>query len=126
MHETNPVIYFEIPVHDLNRAEKFYTAVFNFKFEQEIIDGYEMSLFPFKESSRGISGALAKGDAYVPTKQGVIIYFKTENMDATLEKVISEGGKILYPKTVNDKFGFVVAEFEDSEGNRIALHQTIS
>lgn len=33
MHETNPVIYFEIPVHDLNRAEKFYTAVFNFKFE---------------------------------------------------------------------------------------------
>lgn len=126
MHETNPVIYFEIPVHDLNRAEKFYTAVFNFKFEKEIIDGYEMSLFPFEESSRGISGALAKGDAYVPTKKGIIIYFKTDNMDATLEKVTSEGGKILYPKTVNDKLGFVVAEFEDSEGNRIALHQTIS
>lgn len=126
MSQTNPVIYFEIPVHDLNRAEKFYTEVFNFKFEQEIIDGYEMSLFPFEESSRGISGALAKGDAYVPTKQGVIIYFKTENIDATLEKVISEGGKILYPKTVNEQLGFIVAEFEDSEGNRIALHQTIN
>lgn len=30
--------------------------------------------------------------------------------------------KILYPKTVNDKLGFVVADFEDSEGNRISLH----
>lgn len=126
MSQTNPVIYFEIPVHDLNRAQKFYTAVFNFKFEQEIIDGYEMSLFPFEESSLGISGALAKGDAYVPTKQGVIIYFKTENIDATLEKVISQSGKILYPKTINDLLGFIVAEFEDSEGNRIALHQTIN
>ncbi|MBB2950053.1 VOC family protein [Sphingobacterium sp. JUb56] len=125
MSQTNPVIYFEIPVHDLNRAEKFYTAVFNFKFEKEIIDGYEMSLFPFQEASGGISGALAKGDAYTPTKQGVIIYFKTQDMDATLEKVISEGGKILYPKTINDLLGFIVAEFEDSEGNRIALHQTI-
>lgn len=126
MSQTNPVIYFEIPVHDLNRAEKFYTAVFNFKFEKEIIDGYEMSLFPFEEASGGISGALAKGDAYTTTKQGVIIYFKTQDMDATLEKVISEGGKILYPKTINDLLGFIVAEFEDSEGNRIALHQTIN
>ncbi|MCW2263937.1 hypothetical protein EDF67_11466 [Sphingobacterium sp. JUb78] len=85
-----------------------------------------MSLFPFEEASGGISGALAKGDAYTPTKQGVIIYFKTQDMDATLEKVISEGGKILYPKTINDLLGFIVAEFEDSEGIRIALHQTIN
>lgn len=42
MTRSNPVVYFEIPVADLERAEKFYTAVFNFTFEKEIIDSYVM------------------------------------------------------------------------------------
>lgn len=125
MNSSNPVVYFEIPVHDLERAESFYSAVFNFSFEKEIIDQYEMVLFPFEEKNSGITGALAKGDVYKPTKNGVIIYFKTENIDATLEKVIQHEGKILYPKRIDEKYSFAVAEFEDSEGNRIALHETI-
>lgn len=125
MNSSNPVVYFEIPVTDLERAESFYSTVFNFSFEKEIIDHYEMALFPFEEKNSGITGALAKGDVYKPTKNGVIIYFKTENIDATLEKVLQHDGKILYPKRIDEKYGFAVAEFEDSEGNRIALHQTI-
>ncbi|MCT2562817.1 VOC family protein [Chryseobacterium herbae] len=122
---SNPVVYFEIPVNDMKRAEQFYTNVFNFSFEKEDIDGYEMSLFPFEEKSSGITGVLAKGDVYKPTKDGIIIYFKIENIDQSLAKVLQNGGKILYPKKVNEKYGFAVAEFEDSEGNRIALHETI-
>ncbi|SIS79225.1 hypothetical protein SAMN05421786_102127 [Chryseobacterium ureilyticum] len=125
MSKTNPVVYFEIPVHNLERAEKFYSDVFNFSFEKEIIDHYEMALFPFEEKNSGITGALAKGDVYKPSKNGIIIYFKTENIDATLEKVLQQGGKILYPKRIDEKYGFAVAEIEDSEGNRIALHETI-
>lgn len=125
MNENNPVVYFEIPVTNIERAEKFYSQVFNFKFEKEIIDDYEMLLFPFEETKSGISGALAKGDVYKPTKDGIIIYFKTDNIDSTLKKVLESNGKILYPKTINQKHGFAVAEFEDSEGNRIALHETI-
>lgn len=122
---TNPVVYFEIPVTDLKRAEKFYAHVFNFTFESEVIDHYEMALFPFKNENSGITGALAKGDVYKPTKNGVIIYFRTDNIEASLEAVLNKGGKILYPKTINEKHGFAVAEFEDSEGNRIALHETM-
>ncbi len=125
MQSTNPVVYFEIPVNDLERAEKFYTAVFNFSFEKEMIDRYEMALFPFEEKNSGITGALAKGDVYKPSKNGVIIYFKTENIDRTLEKALHNGGSVLYPKRIDEKYGFAVAEFEDSEGNRIALHETI-
>lgn len=125
MKTTNPVVYFEIPVHDLERAEKFYTAVFNFSFEKEMIDHYEMSLFPFEEKNSGITGALAKGEVYKPSKNGVIIYFKTENIDRTLEKAVQNGGSVLYPKRIDEKYGFAVAEFEDSEGNRIALHETV-
>ncbi|MBP1167481.1 putative enzyme related to lactoylglutathione lyase [Chryseobacterium sp. PvR013] len=125
MDSSNPVVYFEIPLHDLARAEKFYSAVFNFSFEKEIIDRYEMALFPFEEKNSGITGALAKGDVYQPSKNGVIIYFKSENIDQTLEKVLQHGGSVLYPKRIDEKYGFAVAEFEDSEGNRIALHETV-
>ncbi|CAI8737977.1 VOC family protein [Chryseobacterium sp. IT-36CA2] len=125
MRSTNPVVYFEIPVNDLERAEKFYSAVFNFSFDKEIIDSYEMALFPFEEKNSGITGALAKGEVYKPSKNGVIIYFKTESIDQTLEKAVQHGGNILYPKRIDEKYGFAVAEFEDSEGNRIALHETV-
>ena len=121
----NPVIYFEIPVTDMERAIKFYKAVFSFQFEKEVIDNNEMALFPFSDEGKGISGALAKGEIYKPTRNGVVIYFKTKDIQKTLEVAVANGGKILYPKTSNGDLGFV-AEFEDSEGNRIALHQSIT
>jgi uncharacterized protein len=121
MEKLNPVSYFEIPVNDLGRAAKFYKAVFDFEFERQAIDGNEMALFPLIENGKGISGALAKGSVYKPTKNGVIIYFNSDDIDASLKKAIENGGKQLYPKTSIGDLGFV-AEFEDSEGNRIALH----
>ena len=120
--KSNPVVYFEIPVTDIERAIKFYNAVFHFDFDKETIDNNEMALFPFAVENSGISGALAKGEIYKPTKDGVLIYFNTENIDETLKLATSNGGKILYPKTYNG-IG-LVAEFEDTEGNRIALYQT--
>jgi predicted enzyme related to lactoylglutathione lyase len=120
--KSNPVVYFEIPVIDMERATRFYSTVFNFKFDSTIIDKNEMALFPFTEEKSGISGALAKGEIYKPTKDGVLIYFNTANMDETLRLANTNGGKILYPKTDNS-IG-LVAEFEDTEGNRIALYQS--
>ena len=120
--KSNPVVYFEIPVIDMERATRFYSTVFNFKFDTTIIDKNEMALFPFTEEKSGISGALAKGEIYKPTKDGVLIYFNTANMDETLRLANTNGGKILYPKTDNS-IGRV-AEFEDTEGNRIALYQS--
>lgn len=125
MDKTNPVIYFEIPVNDLERAERFYKKVFGFSFERENIDGYEMSFFPFDEKQGGASGALVKGDVYKPTLNGAILYFKTDNIEETLQKVVAQNGKILYPKTMNEKHGFILAEFQDSEGNRIAVQQIL-
>lgn len=107
---------------DIDRAIKFYKAVFHFDFDKENIDNNKMALFPFVDENSGISGALAKGEIYKPTRDGVLIYFKTENIDETLILATSNGGQILYPKTDNG-IG-LVAEFEDTEGNRIALYQT--
>jgi len=120
--KTNPVVYFEIPVVDMDRATRFYANVFNFTFDTTIIDNNAMALFPFTEKETGISGALAKGEIYQPTKNGVLIYFNTGNIDKTLTLAITNGAKILYPKTDNGVG--IVAEFEDTEGNRIALYQS--
>jgi predicted enzyme related to lactoylglutathione lyase len=120
--KSNPVVYFEIPVIDIDRATKFYSTVFNFKFDTTIIDNNKMALFPFTEEKSGISGALAKGEIYKPTKDGVLIYFNTVNIDETLRLANVNGGQILYTKTDNG-IG-LVAEFEDTEGNRIALYQS--
>ena len=120
--KSNPVVYFEIPVLDMERATRFYLTVFNFKVDTTIIDNNEMALFPFTEANSGISGALVKGEIYKPTKDGVLIYFNTANIDETLRLANKNGGQILYPKTDNG-IG-LVAEFEDTEGNRIALYQS--
>lgn len=120
----NPVSYFEIPVSDLDRAVAFYESVFGYELERVTIDSNEMALFPLNEEADGISGALAKGDSYVPSTQGSRVYLSTTSIDTTLAKVVSIGGKILYPKTSIGELGWV-AEFEDSEGNCIALHQEI-
>ncbi|MFN9226441.1 MAG: VOC family protein [Pseudanabaena sp.] len=120
-HMKNPVGYFEVPVVDLDQAILFYEAIFGYSLERVSIDGNEMALFPFDEMASGITGALAQGESYIPSKLGSRVYFNVSEIDSILEKVISLGGKVLYPKTSIGELGWV-AEFEDTEGNCIALH----
>ena len=119
----NPAVYFEIPVTDLDRAVEFYTAVLGVPFHRTVIDHYEMALFPFDEQLPGISGALCKGDVYRPTLEGVILYLRTVDIGDTLQRVIANGGRIVLEITSATEWG-CVAEFEDSEGNRIGLFQS--
>jgi uncharacterized protein len=119
---SNPVSYFEIPVTDMPRAIAFYERVFGYDLERTMIDGYDMALFPFADGAPGATGALAKGDVYVPTKSGPTLYFSVTDIDAVLKEARAAGATILYEKKDVGAAGFV-AEIEDSEGNRIALSQ---
>ncbi len=115
----NPVSYFEIPVTDMDRAVEFYEAVFSVSLNRTTIDNHDMALFPFDENGTGISGALAKGDSYIPSNAGPRIYFFVEDIDEILSRAVSHGGRIAYKKTFTGAYW--VAEFEDCEGNQIAL-----
>ncbi|MFC6839400.1 VOC family protein [Xanthomonas theicola] len=119
----NPISYFEIPVHDLERAIAFYGAVFGHAFERTDVDGNAMAFFPYAPDRPGASGALAQGDSYLPGKSGARLYFAVHDIQATLDKAVGAGGRVLYPPTQVGAFG-EVAEIEDSEGNCIALHAT--
>ncbi|MFM1975738.1 MAG: hypothetical protein RL145_584 [Pseudomonadota bacterium] len=121
----NPVYHFEIPVTDMDRAIAFYEDILGYRLTKQEVDGYEMAFFPRADGKPGASGALAKGDVYVPSKTGAIIYFDVPDIDPVLEKAKAKGAKILYPKKAIGEAGFV-AEIEDSEGNRIALNALVN
>jgi predicted enzyme related to lactoylglutathione lyase len=120
----NPVIHFEIPVHDMRRAIGFYERVFDLALESADVDGNEMAFFPFSEGAAGASGALAKGESYVPGKAGPRICFSVEDVAAALQRALAAGGCQHYPVTDVPGYGRV-AEFLDLEGNVIALHSAL-
>jgi uncharacterized protein len=117
----NPIAYVEIPVTDMDRAMRFYAAVFGLDLERQTVDGYDMALFPASEG-QGATAALAKGDVYRPSKEGAIVYFRVADIGATVARAVEAGGAVLYPVKDAGEFGFV-GEIADSEGNRIALSQ---
>ncbi|MEO1596856.1 MAG: VOC family protein [Pseudomonadota bacterium] len=117
------VTYFEIPVADLERAVAFYTQVLDVEMTRERVDGNEMAHFPEASADGGITGSLALGDSYVPGDAGARIYFAVASIDAVIERVAAAGGRVAYPRTDVGAYGFV-AEFMDSEGNRIGLSES--
>ena len=104
----------------MNRAVIFYESVFETKLRRQTVDGYDMAFFPRHDNAPGASGALAKGDVYVPSKTGPIIYFDVPDIDPVLERAKAKGDTVLYLKKLIGEAGYV-AEIEDSEGNRGAL-----
>lgn len=66
--------YFEIPVQDLERAIRFYETLFAISMAREEIDGNQYAHFPAVDDGPGISGSLALGESYSPSRAGTRIY----------------------------------------------------
>lgn len=113
--------WFEIPVKDLERAATFYEKVFDVKLSPEDMGGMKMALFPYTQDAPGAPGALVKGESYEPSHAGTVVYFSVENIEEKLRRINANNGKTLTPKTGIGQYGFI-AQFEDTEGNRLALH----
>jgi predicted enzyme related to lactoylglutathione lyase len=114
----NPVAWFEIPVADMARAKAFYEHVLGVSLEPMQMGPADMAMFP---SAQGPAGCLIKSDGYTPSHDGTLLYFAVADINATLAKAQGRGGKTLLPKLDIGEFGFV-AHFQDSEGNRVAVH----
>ncbi|GAB4237711.1 MAG: VOC family protein [Ekhidna sp.] len=118
--------WFELPVNDMERAKKFYASIFNINMGEDFAMGTSvMSFFPFETDQDGATGTLIQQETYVPSHEGALIYFSVKEIDDVLPKITASGGKVLNEKMSIGEHGFV-AHFEDSEGNRVALHQSPS
>lgn len=122
--ESNMVGWFEIPVLDMDRAKKFYEAIFDIKIQVQEFNQLLMGWFPFAENKMGATGSLVKhATAYQPSEiKGPLLYFSCKDVDYNLGKIEDAGGSITQKKTlISDDVGYM-AVFIDTEGNRIALH----
>lgn len=118
----NAVAWFEIPVKELMRAKKFYESILDVELmDMDMGDDFKMSMFPVEEG--GVGGALCQNEFYTPSKDGTLVYFSVEpDLGPVLDRVRKNGGKVLNPKKkISDEYGYM-AVFEDTEGNRLALH----
>ncbi len=117
----NPVGWFEIPVKDTQRAKKFYESVFQLELSPLPMPDAEMFAFPWVEQGENATGCLIKTEGYEPSMTGTIVYFTCDDLNTELSRIESAGGKVLLPRTSIGEHGFI-AQFTDTEGNRLALH----
>lgn len=117
----NPVNWFEIPVTDMERAKSFYEVVFETQLSIQDMGPLLMAWFPMEQGATGSTGTLVKHDQYTPSYAGTLVYFTVDSIEDTLARIQANGGKVLNPKMAIGQYGYV-AHFEDSEGNRVALH----
>ena len=115
------IAIFEIPAMDISRAVKFYQNILEITLEEHEFPGMQMGLFPTEDQSN--VGVILKAQDYIPSPNGITIYFNAGNdLQIILDKIEANGGEIIVPKTPHaDGVGFF-ALFHDTEGNRIGLH----
>ena len=119
----NQVVWFDMPVQDLDRAIRFYSAVLGAPVKKEQMPGMTFAVLPHETNE--VSGCLTPGhagDTNKPSQQGPLLYFNCQGrLDQAIAAVEPNNGKILQPKHPIGPYGFRAIVL-DSEGNRIALH----
>ena len=125
MNYKSAISWFEIPATDLDRATKFYEALFNVQLIVMDMPNIKMRMFPVADMMNDIGGAIVdSGGFHKPSaSEGVLIYLNgNPDVQHVLDKVEFAGGSIFLPKTeISPEFGFM-AIIIDTEGNRIGLH----
>lgn len=121
---SNPVIWFEIYVQDMARAQRFYESVLKVKLERlgEPNDSaIGMMAFPMEMDRPGAAGALVKADGVASGGNSTLVYFACEDCAEEESRVESAGGRIQRAKMSIGEYGFVSLVF-DTEGNLFGLH----
>src|SRR5687768_9401127 len=121
----NAISWFEIGTTDLDRATKFYEAIFKISLAPMDLPNIKMRMFPIDNMETGVGGALVdSGGFHKPSAtDGPLIYLNgNPDVQQVLDRVEEAGGKIALPKTeISPEYGYM-AVIIDTEGNRIGLH----
>lgn len=118
----NAINWFEIPVHDFDRAKSFYSTIYDYEMPESMMGSYRMG-FLLHDRENGIGGAIVHGEGCVPGAVGAKVYLNGgSDLNTVLARVEQAGGAVILPKTeITPEIGFF-AIFSDTEGNQIGLH----
>ena len=115
----NRLVWFDIPVADVERAAAFYRAVL----------GVDVQVVPMGDGKLGVlehrdgnGGCLVHDPESINRQGGILVYLNAAGrIRDAVRQAEGLGGRVLEPVTAIGEHGFraIVA---DSEGNRIGLH----
>lgn len=106
----NAVTWFEIMGKDGKALQEYYANLFGW----EINANNPMNYGLLDTKGAGINGGIGKGANLVT------VYVEVEDLEATLQKAVELGGKVIHPVTeIPDMVTF--AQFSDVAGNVIGL-----
>jgi uncharacterized protein len=120
MHSTpDRVVWFDLPVADLERASRFYAAVLGIKVSREKAGNFSFAVLEHGPTGNG--GCLIPNAKEV-SAAGILVYMNVDGrMRDALAQVEKQGGRVLKSTESIGAHGFRAIVL-DSEGNRIALH----
>lgn len=121
MKDHNVVGWFEIYVQDMNRAKKFYEAVFQVQLTELNSPVVKMLAFPMLPESPGCAGALVHMPGVESKMGGTIVYFHTADCAVEEKRTAENGGKVHKTKFSIGQYGYIALVY-DCEGNMIGLH----
>ena len=125
----NNMVWFEVPVTDLDRAVRFYEAAFATQLlTHPNFPG--LAMFP-KMNDEAVTGALIRAgnsnDSHesMPCAGGTTVYLNCDgDLDGVLSRALAAGGTLLQEVAqLPGSMGYI-AQFRDPDGNRIGLHAT--
>lgn len=122
---TNPVIWFEIYVHDMERACRFYESVLQLKLtnlpQSPAVPGLEMWAFPMANDQAGAGGALTKMEGVASGGNSTLVYFNCDDCGVEAARIVPAGGRVETKKLAIGEYGFIALGV-DTEGNMFGLH----
>jgi len=113
----NTIVWVDIPVTDMERAVRFYTAML--QGEPVVMPGGTMAIFP----EGPVSADLLLAEDLRPCADGPTPIFDSRgDIEGMARRIETAGGRILMPPTDRGMAG-VLCYAIDSEGNRIGIRE---
>lgn len=126
----NPVVHFEMPYSDGERAAKFYNTVFGWEMHHlgDQSGNYILATTAKHDAKPGFPAGAINGGLY-PTKpdwpaQYPSIVIGVEDIQMTIQNINTNGGEVLGAPITIPNFGLYVSFF-DTERNRVSIIQPI-
>jgi len=121
----NNLVWFELPVTDLDRAASFYETVFATKLSTDAcFPG--LAIFPRRHEAAATGALAVSHDPVIegrPSTDGAVVYLNCDGeMDAVLKRAQSAGAQLLQEVAQLPGGMGYIAQFRDLDGNRVGLH----
>jgi uncharacterized protein len=108
------LVYFELPADDTQRAQDFYAELFGWQF-RPMQEGFDYHMLDEEAEPGGAIYPSQTGE------KGAIIYFESDDVDASVERVNELGGSAEDKQAIPGIGWF--ARCEDTEGNPFYIFQ---